>query len=570
MDTVGVDIEGCSAWNPGVRPNIPSEFRHLETIFHPDATVRTRAEVDEFASLTGMPHQELAAFQARRLALHELIIRITALVAVAEGAEEEEFGHNFRDVVLSIWSRYIEPRADGVERLYADLRARIDRHTREILEDALKTRTPSTPPPGFSVSRLWRRPPPSPAPEPDDQRRQRIISQFKATGLQERDPLRREIFRSLYRIACSMNGAHGQFLANVDLLSRLVSAHAANSYGSQVIGDAIAPLIDEAIEHEGYRRVSTQAAPVIFSLKGASAAGKSSLRPLLKQMMQKQGIRPDAFITISPDVWRRLLLDYDALGVARKYAGHLTGREVALIDAKLDRYIRDKADREEAIPHVMLDRFRFDSFSSESVPRVLDVTYAKYVDTMHMYFIVTPPEETVVRGWRRALERGRYKSVEEFLDHSVEAYTGMPKLLFRWLGYKTLRFRYHFLDNDVPKGAFPKLAAVGDQQIMTIYDPLILIAIERYQKINIHATKPAEVYPAPPDMAPARNLRLLKECIRHIPEVVFARQRDGAPYLRVVRGSWEVVDGGVLQEALSDHEVAETLSSLSLVVAART
>ena len=60
----------------------------------------------------------------------------------------------------------------------------------------------------------------------------------------------------------------------------------------------------------------TRAAPVLISLKGPSAAGKSSIRPMVKRLMHDSGIEPDAYATISPDVWRRLLLDYDALGEA--------------------------------------------------------------------------------------------------------------------------------------------------------------------------------------------------------------------------------------------------------------
>ncbi|MDV7399474.1 hypothetical protein RZS08_49130, partial [Arthrospira platensis SPKY1] len=118
-----------------------------------------------------------------------------------------------------------------------------------------------------------------------------------------------------------------------------------------------------AIEREGYPRVPIRAAPVLISLKGPSAAGKSSIRPMVKRLMHDNGIEPDGYATISPDVWRRLLLDYASLGEAYKYAGHLTSRELMVIDAKLDRYIRDKANRLNAIPHLLVDRFRFDSFS---------------------------------------------------------------------------------------------------------------------------------------------------------------------------------------------------------------
>jgi hypothetical protein len=245
--------------------------------------------------------------------------------------------------------------------------------------------------------------------------------------------------------------------------------------------------------------------------------------------MREQGIEPDGYATISPDVWRRLLLDYESLGPHYKHAGQMTGRELMVIDGKLDRYIRQKARRDGAIPHLLVDRFRFDSFESEKVARVLHDTYARYVDTMIMYFVVTPPEETVERGWQRALERGRYKAVEDFLGHSVEAYSGMPKVLFKWLSNPRPEYRFFFLDNRVPKGTFPKTIAYGTQGTMTVVDPLALVDIERYQKINIHATTAAGVYPDAEAMRIENNLDFLRDCIRKIPRVEFVQGSEGRP-----------------------------------------
>ena len=59
-------------------------------------------------------------------------------------------------------------------------------------------------------------------------------------------------------------------------------------------------------------------------------------------LMHDNGIEPDGYATISPDVWRRLLLDYESLGEAYKYAGHLTSRELV-------RYYHDDADVREAL-----------------------------------------------------------------------------------------------------------------------------------------------------------------------------------------------------------------------------
>jgi len=550
-----------SAWNPGIGTGIPSQFRSLETIFRPECVFSEAGEVREFASLTGLPEEELTVFRPERLVLHEIIIRVTADIAVAEGAEEEDFGWNFRRIAEHIRNAYIAPRMDAIRDAYANLRQSADDTVRQLLDETL-FRPPA---PTESPRPWWRRLGKSapPVPESAVERDHRAIAAYKVAGLASDDPLRRALFKSLYRVLNAIAGKRGSVIADPDLLARLVVQHVCNTYGSHLIGQMIAPLVATAIEQEGYARVPNRETPVLISLKGASAAGKSSLRPLIKRIMRNQGIEADGYATISPDVWRRLLLDYESLGPARKYAGHLTSRELLVIDGKLDRYIRDKANRSHAIPHFLVDRFRFDSFSSDKVTRVLHDTYAKYVDTMYMYFIVTPPEETVERGWQRALARGRYKAVEDFLGHNVEAYSGMPKILFKWLAYRHPSYRYYFLDNRVPKGTFPKTIAFGDQTEMTIYDPVVLINIERYQKININARTPGEVYPSPEMMTVAANSGFLKECIRRIPLVRFTERASGIAYLAVRDGNIEVLDAAVLARIMNDSESAEAIAEIA-------
>ncbi len=557
----------ASAWNPGVEPGIPREFRALETIFRPECAFTAAGEIDEFVALSGLPAEELTVFRPQRLALHEIIIRVTADIAVAEGEEEEDFGRNFRRIATRIHDGYVVPHTDEIEAAWADLGRRSDALVRELLAETLFVPSPPAAPRRWF--RRWRaQDPPTVAPESPAERDYRIIAEYKTVGLAATDPLRRAACKSLYRVLGAIAGKRGRLGADQDLLAKLVSRHVCNSHGSQMIGELIAPLVAAAIEREGYARVATREKPVLISLKGASAAGKSSLRPMLKQVMREQGIAADGYATISPDVWRRLLLDYESLGPARKYAGHLTSRELMAIDGKLDRYIRDKANREGAIPHLLVDRFRFDSFTAEKVGRVLHDTYAKYVDTMVMYFIITPPEETVERGWRRALERGRYKAVEDFLAHGVEACRGMPKLLFKWLASPRPDFRYVFLDNRVPKGSFPKTIARGDRDGMVIYDPAALVDIERYQKIDIHARSPQEVYPPAAEMAVAANCGFLRECVRRIATLEFVERSSGIAYLRAQQGSFAVLDAVVLARVLGEPEVAAALGEIAPMVRA--
>ncbi len=550
----------ASAWNPGVGPGIPRQFRALETIFRPECAATSAEEIDELAALTGLPAEELTVFRPQRLALHEIIIRVTADIAVAEGEEEEDFGRNFRRIASRLHEVCVAPRLEQIEAVYTELARNAEVMVRGILSETLFQ--PPAPAPARSWFGRWRAQEPA-QPQPAADREHRIVADYKAMGLAAADPLRRAAFRSLYRVLGAIAGKRGRLGADQDLLAMLVVRHLCNRQGSQMIGELIAPMVDAAIEREGYARVATREKPVLISLKGASAAGKSSLRPMLKQVMREQGIDADGYATISPDVWRRLLLDYESLGPARKYAGHLTSRELMVIDGKLDRYIRDRANREGGIPHLLVDRFRFDSFTTERVGRVLHDTYAKYVDTMYMYFIITPPEATVERGWQRALERGRYKAVEDFLGHGVEACRGMPKLLFKWLASPRPDYRYVFLDNRVPKGTFPKTVARGDRHGMSIYDPLALVDIERYQKINIHAGSPAQVYPPAAEMAVAANCGFLRECVRRIPRIELIEPASGIAYLRVSRDRVDILDATVLARALGNAELATALTAMA-------
>jgi hypothetical protein len=554
--------DGCSAWNPGVYATVPEALRALETIHRPECVFGSAQEVEELVGLTGLAPEQVTTFRPARLALHELIVRVTADIAVSEGEQEEVFGQNFRRIAGRIRDAYIAPHMEAIEHTYADLRQRSGALVRDILEQTIHV--PPAPAVRASAFNLFRRARKRPVSvETAVEREQRLIAGFRTAGLSAGDPLQRAVYKSLYRVLGAIAGRHGRVGADRDLLVALVSRHVCNAFGSRLIGEQIAPLVDTAIEKEGYVRVVNRQAPILISLKGASAAGKSSLRPMLKRVLHEQGIKADGHATISPDVWRRMLLDYDSLGPAYKYAGHLTSRELMVIDGKLDRYIRHKAERHQAIPHLLVDRFRFDSFSSEQVARVLHNTYAKYVDTMYMYFIVTPPEDTVERGWQRALERGRYKAVEDFLGHSVEAYTGMPKILFKWLAYRRPDFRYFFLDNRVPKGTFPKTIAVGNQDEITLYDPVVFIDIERYQKIDINARSRAAVYPPEQLLAVDRNAGFLKECIRRIPLVTFVDPASGTAYLRARNGSFEVAEPALLARLAREGPLAQVIGEIA-------
>jgi hypothetical protein len=556
-----------SAWNPGLGSDIPVEYRSLETIHRPENVFTNLADVREVAQQVGLAQEELVAFRAERLVLHELLVRVTADIVALEGEDEFGLGVHFRQIAEQLLCDYIEPNLASITQAHVELRQQVETLVRKELTSALIAPVQAKEPERrFSVLRLIqkRRPRPGAMVQESTQEKQyRIIAGFKEKGLVERTPLARAVYRSLYRVLGSIASSSGFIGSDIEYLSRLVTNHVCNSYGSQVIGHQIAPLVQRAIQQLGLTPTVAAEKPVLISLKGSSAAGKSSLRPMLKKVMGDHGIQSNGYGTISPDIWRRLLLDYDRLGDAYKYAGRLTSKEVAIIDRKLDYYIRDKARRDKSIPHLLVDRFRFDSFSTESISRILHSTYAQYVDTMLMYFVITPPEETVQRGWERGLKVGRYKAVEDFLGHSVETYVGIPKLFFKWLACRKPIYKYEFLDNSVPKGTYPKTIAFGNQQEMVILNPLAFIDIERYQKINIKAKLPGEVYPDHAALSARNNLGFLMQCLGKIPVVHFMDEATNETYLRVQSGVIEVVSPRIMAAKLCDPGTRDIFQSMA-------
>ncbi len=182
---------------------------------------------------------------------------------------------------------------------------------------------------------------------------------------------------------------------------------------------------------------------------------------------------------------------------------------------------------------------------------------------MYMYFVVTPPEDTVERGWERGLVRGRYKSVEDFLGHCIEAYAGMPKLLFKWLANSRPKFIFEFLDNSVAKGHYPTMIARGTQAHIDIFDPIAFINIERYRKINVMARTAYAIYPAQQVLEVAKNIGFLQQCIRKIENVRFLDPESGQVYVTVTSGKFRVTDVGLFTAKL----LSTDLSSIFLQLA---
>jgi hypothetical protein len=211
--------------------------------------------------------------------------------------------------------------------------------------------------------------------------------------------------------------------------------------------------------------------------------------------------------------------------------------------------------------HLLIDRFRFDSFSSgeqEDGSRLL----TRFGDIVYMYFMITPPEATVERAWTRGEQFGRYKAVYDLLDHNVEAYNGMPRLFFTW-ATSDKQVHYEFLDNSVPEGAMPRTVAFGWNGEMNILDIHALINVDRYAKISIAARSPGEVYPSGDAMAAERNTHFLRQCARTLPVVNFADSSTGRFHARLEAGSLAWCDSQALAIAMTDPEVRAGLLAVA-------
>ncbi len=553
------------AWNPGLESRLPREYLPLSTIFRSENVSTSIAKSHELSDYCGLPVHELVAFRADRLIVHELLIHVTTGLAVPDGRDDEDLGRNFRKIAATILDRYITPHRDELARVFGQVRHKASGVIERELGTAFaETKTAV----GADQSADWRRlfafgksrkPAPKPA-ETVAERDQRILSQWSKKSQNTEDRLEQACFAALYEVATAVISRQGRLSGDHALLAELAVILVCNDYGSGVIGDAILPFVQEAVSGEGYRALPAQKKPVVMNVKGASASGKSSMRPLQKNLAGKLDLPWDEFALISPDIWRKFLLDYGSLGAAYKYAGTLSGHEIEIIDKKLDRRMADRAARGD-MPHLLIDRFRFDSF----VPNLEEGSsklLTRFGDLVYMFFMITPPEMTVERAWTRGLRLGRYKAVDDLLAHNVEAYAGMPELFFTWALIAGKRVHYEFVDNSVAEGRAPRTAAFGWNGEMTVLDIKRMIDIERFRKINIHAQRPAEVY-ANKDLSPESNVDFLKRCARWIPTINFADYETGQVYARLQRGTWTWRDDKRFNEALKDPDARAGLLAVA-------
>jgi hypothetical protein len=562
MDQIARD-QKYGPWNPGLHSPVPSNIRHLSTMLNTNNVSTPLDEAEELASFSGLSINQIVKFRPERLAIHETLLRVTANISIPDGSRYEDLGINFRKIVSIILEKYVDPRMSEIISIFELLDKSIMIKIKRELDANLFKQTPTqnTVNQKKSIARLFRSTPTAPQQDPAifEPQIATLWQQKKATATTIEA---KAMYDALINVTNSIRGVHGQIRGGVDLISSLVNSHICNTYGSLLIGKRIELIVLDAAKKEGFRLLPTQKNPIIMNTKGASASGKSTLRPYQKKLTKAFGRAWTDFALISPDIWRKFLLDYDSLGDAYKYAGPLTGDENAIIDQKLDIYMARKADGGR-MSHLLIDRFRFDSFTPVADENAGSTLLTRFGGEVYMFFLVTPPEETVERSWTRGEEVGRYKSVGDLLHHNVEAYTGMPRLFFTWALKTDKSVHYEFLDNDVPLGSRPKTIAFGQNGNMTILDVNKTLDIERYKKINLKGKTPNEIYPDSKKMRANQNVGFLLTCAKLLLSITFADQATGKIYGKMKNGEINWTDGDLLAHVTLNKDTKTALEILT-------
>lgn len=549
-------------WNPGLKSELPRRYLHLSTMFRPDNVTTSLDEACELSDFTGLARHELVEFTPQRLIVHEVLVRVMADLSVPDGDHYEDLGINFRDMSDAILNDYIAPHIEEIVRDHDGVRAEASALIDAELSPLYPVQREPSKAERKGLFEAWwptRRTTVTTAPRADAEPLA-VIARWQAALPNAPSPLHAAVLRALLKVTTALANRHGRLAVEKEVLASIALRMVSNSHGSTLIGHAIAPHFCEAVAQLGLRVLPNQAKPVVMNVKGASAAGKSTLRPLQHELASNLGLDWRDFALISPDIWRKYLLDYDTLGDAFRYAGTLTGHELEVVDRKLDLYMASKG-KSGHIPHLLIDRFRFDSFvagNDEAGGNLL----TRFGDRIYLFFMITPPDATVERAWSRGLKVGRYKAVDDLLHHNVEAYCGMPGLFFTWALRTDKRVHYEFLDNSVPLGCKPRTVAFGWNGEMNILDVRYLNDIDRYQKTNVSATTPEEVYADLRTSAPDENVAFLKRCAAEIPVINLIDHATGEIYARFEDAALVWARSDVLAQKRCDAEMEAALRVL--------
>jgi hypothetical protein len=529
----------CDAWNPGITSQIPESLKPQITLFRAENATVDYQRARELADFCGLSVNELIALRVERLVVHELLVRVTSDLTVPDGPNYEDLGINLRAMVAALYE-YTLPEIPAMQKAFDEEQLVI----RQFIESEIQTRLFKRPATADNtksdaswLQRLFggrvKSESPANSKPSDEPAEVAALANWKQRIATKAPPLQVAALQALVKVVGSMMAMRGRVMNRPGLITDIATNMACNNTGSTLIATLVEPVFKVGVAAHNYRLLPVQLKPVVMNVKGASASGKSTIRPQQRQLADKLNIPWEDFALISPDYWRKYLLDYDSLDDDYKYAAMLTGQELEIVDKKLDHYMAQKAAKGE-VSHLLIDRFRFDSFNVDNGGHSRDSRLlSRFGHQIFLYFMITPPAETVVRAWERGQTTGRFKAVDDLLYHNIEAYTGMPDLFLSWVLSGDKQLHFEFLDNSVEKGQLPKTAAFGWNNAMTILDVELMCAVERYKKVNVDAATAADVLT---DDSAADHSGFIKRCLGTIKQVSFAESESGNIYAQLRDG----------------------------------
>jgi len=240
-------------WNPGIRSQVPRELLHMATIFREENVFTRVADAEEWRDLSGFELADLAAFRPQRLALHELLVRVTANFSVPDGSRIEDLGINFRRISTTLLERCVTPAMPSIIAAFEATRSR----TQAFVDAELARLFDREVAPAASPRRRWfgflRRTPPSPpaSPESDAEREQRIVGEWEHRAATSNDAFEKAAYHALSRVVSALRIRHGHAWGGRELVASLVTSQTCNDFGSTEIGRLLDPLLARAADAEG-------------------------------------------------------------------------------------------------------------------------------------------------------------------------------------------------------------------------------------------------------------------------------------------------------------------------------
>jgi len=322
-------------WNPGILSTLPTALKVHVTLLDPENVFETIEEIDELSTFTGLTREKLVTFRPSRLMVHQLLVQICGRYAVSDGNQYEDLGNNFRLMVQTILDKHLSNQVGEVERVYATTRKEIEATVNLCFADQPVAKDNESTHQKNWIEKLFKQKKKKEVSLTPLEQDQKLVSHWRKR-IDESSDLKKESYRKMVSIVGSIMALHGRIRGDRQLHQKLVVNQLCNQIGCQRIGDYLYPLICAGAAEEGFETLPVQPAPVIINVKGASASGKSTLRPLQRRLTEELGLKWREFALISPDIFRKFLLEYESMGADYKYAGMCSGEELQIVDEKLD------------------------------------------------------------------------------------------------------------------------------------------------------------------------------------------------------------------------------------------